>query len=244
MSEHLRVFLGWDSKEPVTFAVAQHSILTRAQRPLSVTPLVQASLRASGIYRRERKPSEATEFALTRFLCPYLADYEGYSLFLDSDVLVQTDLQNVLLYPLIDPGKAVYVCQHEYVPKDVTKFDGHEQTRYPRKNWTSVMLMDNARCSMLTPEYVNNASGLALHRFHWLPDEQIGRLPLTWNWLVGEYEPNPEAHILHFTRGAPCFPGYQESDQADRWCAEYEAMLAPATSVREALVVGASVRGR
>lgn len=239
MPRNLSVFIGYDSKEPVTFAVAMQSLMTRVSRPVSVTPLVQTALRSSKLYTRPRGPTEATEFSLTRFLCPSLCDFEGYSLFLDSDVLLRADVFDLLLYPLVDPNRSVYVCQHDYIPKDLIKFDGHEQTTYPKKNWSSVMLFDNAKCAALTPEYVNHASGLELHRFLWTTDDQIGQIPLTWNHLVGEYAPKRDAKILHFTRGAPCFEAYAECDQASEWWAEYRAMVAPTVGAPIAQQAGA-----
>jgi len=236
MTEPLKVFIGWDSKEPAAFAVAMHSLMRRARQPVIVTPLIQPQLRDHGLYTRPRRPNEATEFSLTRFLVPHLSQYEGFSLFLDCDVLVQADIFDLLLYPLAYPDKAVHVCQHDYTPKDLIKFDGHEQTTYPMKNWSSVMLFDNAKCKALTPEYVNTASGLELHRFHWLgSDDKIGSLPLTWNHLVGEYPSKPDAEILHFTLGTPCFLDYAACDEADRWWAEYDRMLVPARATERAL---------
>lgn len=226
MSDLLRVFIGYDSQEPVTFSVLAYSILKRASRPLAITPLVRSAL--GDVYTRPRTPTEATEFSLTRFLVPYLSGYAGYSLFLDCDMVVRTDLWDLLLYPAADPGRAVYVCQHDYVPRRATKFEGHVQTRYPMKNWSSFCLFDNAKCRALTPAYVNTATGLQLHRFQWLPDPSaIGSLPLTWNWLVGEYEPNPDARVYHYTNGSPCFEGFVDCDHADLWWADYQAMRAP-----------------
>lgn len=222
----LNVFIGYDTKESVAFHVLVASILRRASRPVSIIPLVRSSL--TRIYTRQRQSNEATEFSLTRFLVPFLSNYEGFSLFMDCDMLCRVDLGDVMLYPLANPGKAVYVCQHEYTPKGLTKFDGHEQTRYPKKNWSSFCLFDNSKCSALTPEYVNTASGLDLHRFHWLEgDQQIGSLPLEFNWLVGEYEPNPNARILHFTQGTPCFGEYATCDHAELWWDDYRAMRSP-----------------
>lgn len=233
-TDPLRVFIGHDSKEPVTWHVLAHSILTRASRPIAIVPLTLDSLKHD--YTRQRGPTEATEFSLTRFLVPYLSNYEGLSIFMDSDMLCRVDLADVLLPVLAYPGKAVYCCQHDYVPRDLVKFDGHEQTTYPRKNWSSFLVFDNAKCQSLTPEYVNSATGLQLHRFHWMPDAQIGSLPLDWNWLVGEYASNPDANVLHFTRGAPCFADYSDCDQADLWWAEYERMLKPARMTEAALL--------
>jgi hypothetical protein len=97
----------------------------------------------------------------------------------------------------------VLVCKHDYVPKTQRKFLDQVQTRYPRKNWSSLMIFNNARCRALSPDYVSSAPGLELHRFAWIDDAAIGELPLEWTWLVGEYPYNPGAKIVHFTIGGP-----------------------------------------
>lgn len=229
----LRLFVGWDSKEPIAWQVLASSILRRASIPVAILPLTRQSV--SRIYTRVRTQTEATEFSLSRFLVPYLSHYQGLSVFMDCDMLCQVDILELWLEILAQPGKAVWCCQHDYIPKDLIKFDGHEQTKYPRKNWSSFVVWDNAKCKALTPEYVNTATGLQLHRFQWLEDAQIGTLPLTWNHLVGEYPPNPDAKILHYTNGTPCFPDYAHCDQADLWWQEYRAMLRPAQSLSSAL---------
>ena len=120
---------------------------------------------------------------------------------------------------------AISVCQHDYTPKSETKMDGRVQTAYPRKNWSSFMVFDNSLCRMLTPDYVETASGLDLHRFNWLKNEYpIGSLPLEWNWLIGEYPINPNAKMLHYTLGGPWFPMQRNCDEADKWLAEYRDM--------------------
>lgn len=225
MSDRLRVFIGYDSKEPAAFAVATHSVMRHASRPVEIIPLVQYQLRKAGLYTRERGPTESTEFSLTRFLVPYLSNFEGVSLFLDCDVLVRADVYDLLLYPLIAPDQAVHVAQHDYTPKDGTKFLGHVQTVYPRKNWSSVMLFQNAECRAVTPEYVNTATGLDLHRFHWIRDAQIGALPRDWNWLIGDYPPNAQAKILHYTLGGPWWAEHVNCDHADLWRNELALMM-------------------
>jgi hypothetical protein len=219
---HLKVFIGWDSKEPAAAAVLAHSILTRAEKPVWIMPLTRKAI--SHIYTRPRGPLESTEFSMSRFLVPHLSNFEGYSLFMDCDMLCRTNIWDIMLYPLADPGKAVYVAQHpDYTPATATKFLGQPQTSYPRKNWSSVMLFDNARCKALTPDYVNTASGLDLHRLNWA--DSVGSLPLDWNHLVGHYTHNDQAKILHYTEGTPCLPGYENCDHADLWWAERADML-------------------
>jgi hypothetical protein len=123
--------------------------------------------------------------------------------------------------------KAVLVCKHDYTPSPERKFLNQVQTVYPRKNWSSVMLMNGRKCAALTKEYVNSASGLDLHRFNWLDDAQIGELPIEWNWLVGEYKHNPDAKIVHFTRGGPYFQDYRNCDYSEEWFAEYRLLSEP-----------------
>lgn len=223
-NDPLRIFIGFDSKEAVAYHVLASSILRRASIPVALIPLTRQSLGRT--YTRPRGQTEATEFSLTRFLVPYLSGYQGHSVFMDCDMVCLVDILDVWLEVLANPGKAVYCCQHDYIPKALTKFDGHEQTKYPRKNWSSFIVWDNAKCKALTPEYVNTATGLQLHRFQWTTDEQIGSLPLEWNHLVDEYEPNPAAKVLHFTNGGPWnVEGLSLGPEADLWRAELAEAL-------------------
>lgn len=221
----LRVFIGYDSREPLAFHVLAHSIQVRASRPVSVTPLMLSQL--ADVYHRPRGP-ESTEFSYTRFLVPYLCAYSGPAVYLDCDMLCQADLIELVDYFLYPGGqptpRAVFVCPHDYTPSTTHKFLGQSQTAYPRKNWSSLMLFRADRCQALTPEYVNTAPGADLHRFAWCRDEDIGFLPLGWNHLVGEYPANPAACLYHFTLGGPWFPEYADCDHADRWWAERKAM--------------------
>jgi hypothetical protein len=216
----LNLFIGHDPRESIAFYVLAHSILRRASIPVSITPLMRSQLRQ--LYWRERGPTESTEFSMTRFLVPALSGYRGWSLYMDCDMLCRVDI--AALASLKDDEKAVLVCKHDYVPRTQRKFLDQVQTRYARKNWSSLMLFNNERCRVLTPEYVNTASGLDLHRFAWAQDARIGELPLEWNWLVGEYAYNPAAKIAHFTLGGPYFAEYRDCDYAEEWFAERRQM--------------------
>ncbi len=227
MNEPLQVFIGYDSREPAAFAVCAHSIIARAGIPISITPLTQHALRTSRLYLREKNPLESTEFSFSRFLVPALCGFKGDAVFVDCDFLFNTDITELFAYPLAWPDKAVHVCQHDYVPKDAQKFLGQTQTAYPRKNWSSLIVFRNELCTALTPKFVNEASGLELHRFLWAKDA-IGSIPLEWNWLVGEYEPNHKAKAYHWTNGGPWFPDYRDADHADLWQAERASMLGSA----------------
>jgi len=218
----LNVYIGYDPKESVAFYTLAHSILRRASIPVAIAPLMRSQLK--GIYTRERGPTESTEFSLTRFLVPYLSGYSGWSVFMDCDMLCLADIAELAAQIERQPDKAVLVCKHDYVPRTERKFLGQLQTKYPRKNWSSLMVFNNARCRALSPAYVNTAAGLELHRFAWTEDASIGEIPLEWNWLVGEYAPSARAKIVHYTLGGPYFDDYRDCDYAAEWLAEFESM--------------------
>ena len=218
----LPVYIGYDPRESVAFYTLAHSILRRSSIPVTVAPLMRGQL--GDVYRRARGPTESTEFSLTRFLVPYLSGFSGWSIYMDCDMLCRADIAGLAREMERQADKAVLVCKHDYVPKRERKFLDQVQTKYPRKNWSSLMLFNNERCRALTPDYVNSASGLELHRFAWIDDEAIGELPLEWNWLVGEYAHNPSAKIVHFTIGGPYFEEYRHCDYAAEWFAECESM--------------------
>ena len=216
------VFIGYDPREAVAFSVLAHSIQARAMQPVSIAPLMLPQLK--NVLTRERHPLQSTDFSFSRFLTPYLSGFEGWSLFMDCDMLVLDDIAE--LWALRDERYAVMAVKHDHVPKETTKFLGEPQTKYEKKNWSSVMLFNNARCRALTADYVNTASGLELHQFKWLNDDGlIGALPERWNHLVGYNAPRADAALVHYTMGGPYFAEYAGCEYAAEWRRERDAML-------------------
>lgn len=220
----IRVFVGYDSREAVAFNVLSHSINRRSSQPVSIAPIMLSQL--GSIMTRERHPLQSTDFSFSRFLTPYLCDYDGWALFMDCDMLVLDDMAK--LWELRDDNYAVMVVKHDHKPSEDIKFLNQAQTKYEKKNWSSVMLMNCAKCKALTPDYVNEASGLDLHRFHWLDnDDLIGEIPHGWNHLV-DYDPTvpaSEVSNLHYTSGGPYFKDYVDCSYATEWFAERDDML-------------------
>ena len=222
----LRVFIGYDEHETVAYHVLSHSILRNASIPVSITPLNKQHFR--GFFRRERGEYDSTDFAITRFLVPFLCDYEGFAVFMDCDMLCVGDVGELAFYmTLMDHyNTAVRVVKHDYTPSTKTKFLDQVQTTYTMKNWSSVMVFNNTLCRVLTPDYVEKTHGLDLHQFKWCNDYQVKALPKEWNWLVGEYKEQPErpVRLFHYTLGTPCFEEYKDSEYADLWHKERELM--------------------
>ena len=210
----IKIFIGYDEGEKIAFHVLAESIRKQSSEPISITPIDLNTLRNHFI--RDKQSNQSTEFAFSRFMVPYLSNYEGWSIFMDCDMLLRTDINE--LWKLRDDDYAVMCVKHNYEPKQNVKFRGAKNEKFPKKNWSSLMLMNNAKCKLLTPEYVRTASGLELHQFKWLESERdIGAIPKTWNWLVGEYEYNPLANNVHFTLGGPYFYDYVNCDYSKEW---------------------------
>ncbi len=221
-----RIFVGWDSREDIAYQVCRHSIAARASVPVEVIPIKQYELRDRGLYRRERDPLASTEFTYTRFFVPHLAGYRGWALFCDCDFLWLADIKRLI--EQIDDRYAVMCVHHDHRPPESWKMDGRQQTLYPRKNWSSMVLYncghpDNAA---LTPALINAESGAFLHRFQWLDDAVIGAVAETWNWLEGwcRRPADGPPNVVHFTRGGPWFDDWRDVDYAELWRAEERAL--------------------
>ena len=210
----IRVFIGYDNNEKVAFSTLSHSLLKHATRPIAITPIRLENIK--DIFVRERLKIQSTEFAFSRFLVPYLCNYSGHAIFMDCDMLARADISE--LWRQRTTKYAVQCVQHDYTPNSTVKFLNQPQTPYPKKNWSSMMLFNNAKCTALTPDYVNSATGLELHQYKWLENEElIGKIDEEWNWLVGEYEYNSNAKLVHYTEGGPYFKNYKNCDYAEEW---------------------------
>ena len=210
----IRVFIGYDDNEKVAFSTLSHSLLKHATQPIAITPIRLQNIK--DVFVRERLPIQSTEFAFSRFLVPYLCNYSGHAIFMDCDMLSRSDISE--LWRQRTTKYAVQCVQHDYTPNNTIKFLNQPQTPYPKKNWSSMMLFNNAKCTALTPDYVNSATGLELHQYKWLENEElIGKINEEWNWLVGEYEYNSNAKLVHYTEGGPYFKNYKNCDYAEEW---------------------------
>lgn len=219
------IYIGWDKQEQDAYNVCVGSLLEHGTIDGTIYPLKQDELRQLGIYTRQKDELSSTEFTFTRFLVPFLNSYRGWAFFCDCDFLWLTDIKEI--FEDIknanngDLTKAVYVVKHDYIPSKEVKMDGVKQTSYPRKNWSSLILWNCFHPSnhKLTPEVVNSESGAYLHRFQWLNNNEIGEIPLAWNWLVDEY--NEKEHgapkVLHYTNGGPWFESCKNCEFSDLW---------------------------
>lgn len=219
----LVIFIGYDGRSPDAFRVCEASLRKHASRPIEVRRLDLEELRSSGLYQREHEMRDgrlwdvrssepmSTEFAITRFLVPYLAGYKDWALYIDCDFLWRADVAE--LFALASKPYALMCVKHQYLAQLGEKMNGQINVAYPRKNWSSLMLFNCAHDGnrRLTPAVVNTWHRRELHAFQWLYDWQIGSLPFEWNWL----DLAPKA--VHFTAGTPDLAGYENTAYADEY---------------------------
>jgi lipopolysaccharide biosynthesis glycosyltransferase len=237
------IWIGFDPRETAAYAVCRESIRQWNNlfpvHGLVLDDLVERDLYCRPTERRLGKLYDtisatadyngqmATEFAISRFLVPYLAK-TGQALFMDCDMLVRGSLTPLFMEAMRQSNKAVLCVKHEHNPSNLEKMDGVAQTRYHRKNWSSVMLFncDHPANKRLTLDLIHSVPGRDLHRFCWLEDDEIGELGPEWNYLVGHTKANVDPKIVHFTDGGPWFQGFDKVEYADEWKRVYRAWAA------------------
>ena len=214
----IKLIIGYDERESVAFHTCVESILNKSTQPISYMPLNLGNL--NGYIERHRDGSNS--FIYSRFLTPLLMGYEGWAIYIDGDMIINSDISN--LWKLRNNKYAVMVVKHDYKTKVKNKYLGNINQDYPRKNWSSVILWNcgHPKNKALTAEVIENSTGSYLHRFSWLEDHEIGELDIGWNWLVGEYEENLRANLLHYTLGTPCFKEYNTGPSANLWYLEWK----------------------
>ena len=189
----LRIFIGFDPRQVISYTTCVASIMARASRPVAITAL---DIKTLPITREGLTP-----FTYTRFLVPWLCGYEGLALFIDADILFVAD--PVDLFAVAEgEGRSVWVRNAE----------GYEFER------AAVMLFDCAHPdnSKLTPEHIDDAKACpAPHLIGWTG--AVGPLGPEWHHLVGYDVPNPNAKLIHFTQGVPAWPETFACEWSEEW---------------------------
>lgn len=211
----INLYTGFDQREEAGTHVFHSSVIHNSSEPVAFIPLDLKML--SNVYQGGQKDG-TNAFIYSRFLIPYLQQYEGMAIFADgADMLCRADIAE--LWALRDPYKAVQVVKHEYKTKHPRKYIGTQMEAknedYPYKNWSSLMIINCQHYGWreINPGTIEDATGAYLHRFQFLEPRFVGSLPWVWNWL-DEYGEEPNAKIIHWTNGTPAFPHYKDAPHA------------------------------
>ena len=248
------IYIGYDPREHVAAEALILSIEKNSSRPINIVTLNSDSLRRIGLYRRaphknstvwgddpvdhmvdsfDNKPF-STDFSFSRFLIPFLNQFEGRALYMDCDMFFRRDPCELFDMLSSDNNFAIQCVKHDYGHGGVTvsndsfghghgqKMYGCPQTKYSRKNWSSLVLWDcgHEANKRLTVDDINTKSGSWLHNFSWLSDDEIGGLPEEWNWLDGHSSEDIEPYNVLFTTGGQWFEKWKPLNDASLKYAE------------------------
>jgi hypothetical protein len=216
-----RIFIGYDPSQEIAYDVLCYSLEKHATEPIEIHPIDADKLPE---FKRPGDPLASTPFTYTRFLVPWLCGYDGIALFMDSDMLALGDISELFHLPM--DGLALRVRKHDYRPDETLKMGDKVQTQYPRKNWSSLMLMNCPELTVWSKEAVETQSGAWLHRFEPIPDEKIGDISEEWNVLDRMSGPTK---LLHYTSGGPWLAGCEGAAHADLWHGYREELDAAVT---------------
>lgn len=194
----LRIFIGYDPRQPIAFNVLAQSIYRRSSKPLSITPLIIEQLPIDRV--------GLTPFTYSRFLVPWLCDYQGPALFLDIDMLVLDDINK--LFEKFDARYALQIVKHQ------------DELAFER---ASVMLFNCDKCRILTPHFINDRENKGLHAINWVKSQEIGELPAEWNHLIGYNAKRDDAKLVHYTQGIPAHAEIGDCEYSEQWHREHKA---------------------
>ena len=219
-----QIFIGFDSSnygQELAYNVCERSI-KKYNKTIIIHKLNKKDLEQKNIFRRIDNTG-STEFTYTRFLSPYLSNYQGWSLFCDSDFLWFCDPEELIKECIKKNeinNRAVYCVQHKYTECNAKeKMDGRKQEWYPRKNWSSLMIFNCSHPDIqnLNLENINTQTPKWLHRMEWTTE--VGEIDKKYNYLVGYYN-DGDYKALHYTDGGPWHPGYEKVEYGDLWLNE------------------------
>jgi hypothetical protein len=173
------------------------------------------------------------QFTLSRFLVPYFMGYKGRAVFADAaDMICLADVAE--LKEMLDSmDGAVGVVKHEYKTKNPVKYIDTEMESpnldYPRKNWSSLMLIncEHESWRFLTPDVFEKTKMLDFLKLNFISPEDIVEIDRKWNVLVDEGQDTSGAKILHWTAGIPGFEYYKDAPEAHLWRLECSQAMYP-----------------
>ena len=229
------IYIGYDPNEgnDLAWKVCKRSILqhTKYHDKINIIKLDKIELEEKGLYKRKDTGIHkgSNNFTYTKFFIPYLNDYNGYSLFCDSDFIWETDIYELINNFEIDNennnnkfsiGCVKHKCYTNEKTLNKTKMDGKYQSWYPRKNWTSLIIFNcsHYKCKKLTLDTLNDANPSWLQRLYWINeikknenDEEefddilIKSISYKNNFLYGYYSDLNNINAIHLTEGGPWF---------------------------------------
>jgi len=193
MNEYIDVFVGSDRSQLLAVAVLEHSIRRHTPAQVRVCPLIDLDIPEP----KDLRQGSRTNFSFARFAIPELKDYRGRGLYLDADMLVFRDIQELWNLPF---GDAKINIQED-LPEHVIA-QSKAGAPAARKKQTSVMMIDCEKARWDVEEIVSGLDGRytyeeLMYEMCILPESEVCYgVPFTWNSLE-HYDQH--TRLIHYT---------------------------------------------
>lgn len=192
--QSIRVFVGTDRSQQLAFKVLEYSIRTTTSRTVEIFPLIDIQVPEPKL----KKNRQRTGFSFSRFCIPKMTGFKGRAIYLDADMLVLSDIDDLWNLELDEYCVLVQDDPEPHVAGVGSKFP------FPaRKKQCSVMVLSCDRLSWEIDQIVSDLDSgkytyeQLMYELCVLEEHQIGyAVPQYWNSLE-HYD--DETRLIHFT---------------------------------------------
>jgi lipopolysaccharide biosynthesis glycosyltransferase len=180
MTNTIDIFVGADRSQLLAVSVLEHSIRRHTQAEVTVAPLIDLDLPEPNDLRQGSR----TNFSFARFAIPELKGYAGRAIYLDADMLVFRDIQELWDLPLTP---ACINIQEDLPEHAIVNAKAGAPPK--RRKQCSVMLIDCERTRWDVREIVAGLDGRytyeeLMYEMCILPESDIRYgVPFAWNSL-------------------------------------------------------------
>lgn len=205
-----KVFINFDARQQASFTVCAMSVIEHAKTPVAIVPVVLKALPFQWTC--------LTPVTYSRFLVPWMSDFEGMSIYLDADTLVRGDITELFSY-----------CRKEMAKRDdqgLVQPAVWVNVHQPEFEWASVIVFNNGHPSnaKLTPKHVQ-VTPEAMHKMGWVLPHEVGEFPPEWNVRIGYEKVPDDPKLIRFTQGVPQWWETEDQPFADEWRAKRDAYV-------------------
>ena len=116
MDEIVDIVVGFDEREAVAYHTFTQSVIEKSSAPTRFLPLSKSSL---STYEETHKDG-SNDFIYSRFLVPYLMNFNGWAIYADGDMVCLKDIKE--LWDLRNDKYAIQVVKHNYKTKIIKKY--------------------------------------------------------------------------------------------------------------------------
>ena len=129
----INLYVGYDEREAIAYHVFCHSVIKNTSIPVKITPLVLGQLKEFNETHQDR----SNDFVYSRFLTPYLNEFNGWAIFADGDMICQADLKELIA--MADPPRAHMLLKHDYDTIASITYLVNITDNYPRKYLSTIL---------------------------------------------------------------------------------------------------------